>query len=232
MRLFLILNFVLFICVPSFLNAQNNKCSAIWSIDNLTNIGGYQVEVFGNPIIKEYSFGVAVEFDGIDDGMIVRGFPLDKEYSFTVEIIFKPYDTFPKNIEQRFLHVQSSKYNDRRFLIELRLNDKKEWFTDTHIQADSTFLTCFARDFTHPVDQWYHVVFTYKDGTARHYVNGIEEMSGKVNYIPVDSASVSLGMRMNNVWFFKGAIQSVAFSKDELKPEEFLLSSMFRKIKK
>ncbi len=211
--------------------AQENS-NFVWSMDNLNKIGGLPVLIFGNPAVKDFSFGKAVEFDGVDDGIIVQGFPLNKEKSFTAEIIFKPYDSFPKNVEQRFLHVQSPPRNNRRFLIELRLNEKKEWYIDTHIRADSALLTCLAKNNPHPVDNWYHVVFVYNNGMARHYVNGIEEMSGKVNYIPVDSANVSLGMRMNKIWFFKGAIASVAFSKRDLKPGEFLLSSLFDSISK
>ena len=223
---------VFFLCVPALAQTQSDTAGAIWSIDNVTTIGSYPANVFGNPIVKELSYGNVVEFDGIDDGILVQGFPLNKELSFTAEVIFNPYDAFPDNSEQRFMHVQSPKHNNRRFLIELRLNDKKEWFIDTHIQADSAFLTCLAKEFPHPVDQWYHVVFTYADGVAKHYVNGVEEMRGNVQYIPVDSASVSLGMRMNTVSFFRGAIHSVAFSKRGLKPGGFLLSSQFAKIQK
>ncbi len=209
------------------LSAQENP-GLIWSIDNLKNIGGFPLQLFGNPEVKDFVFGKAIEFDGVDDGIIVEGYPFNKESSFTAEIIFNPYASFPNNVEQRFLHVQSSNRGSRRYLIELRLNDKNQWFIDTHIRADTTFLTCLAKDFPHPVDDWYHVAFTYMNGEARHYVNGIEEMRGKVNYIPVDSALVSIGMRMNRVSFFKGAIYYVAFSKGVLKPSEFLLSSKFK----
>lgn len=212
-------------------NAQP-KNNSLWCIDNLKEIGGYPVSLFGNPVVKNFSFGKAIEFDGIDDGIIVQGFQLNKESTFTAEIIFNPYASFPNNVEQRFLHVQSLKRGNRRFLIELRLNDKNQWFVDTHIRTDSTSLTCLAKDFPHPINKWYHVVFTYNNGIARHYVNGIEEMSGKVNYIPVDSASVSIGMRMNQVSFFKGAIYCIAFSKIELNPSEFMLNSKFAELQK
>lgn len=223
---------VFFLCFPALSQTPGDTASAMWTVDNLTSIGGYSVTLFGNPRVKELPFGKAVEFDGIDDGILVHGYPLNKESSFTAEVVFNPYDAFPANREQRFMHVQSPTQKGRRFLIELRLNQKKEWFIDTHIQADSTSLTCLAEEFPHPVDQWYHVVFAYADGVARHYVNGVEEMRGTVEYIPVDSASVSLGMRMNAVSFFKGAIHSVAFSRHTLAPGEFLLSAMFTKIQK
>lgn len=204
----------------------------IWNTDNLKEIGGYPVTLFGNPVVKDFKFGSAIEFDGKDDGIIVKGFPFNKHASFTAEVIFNPYDSFPNNKEQRFLHVQSPNRGSRRFLIELRLNEKKQWYIDTHIRADSTFLTCLAKEFPHPVNKWYHIVFTYNNGKARHFVNGVEEMSGEVKYIPIDSANVSIGMRMNQVSFFNGAIHSVAFSKRELNPSEFLLNKKFDEIQK
>jgi len=213
--------------IPFLLSAQQTDYprSVIWNVDNLSTIGGHPVTVFGGPFVRQFKEGRAVEFDGIDDGLVVQGCPINGSSSFTIEIIFMPYASFPNNVEQRFLHVQNPKLGSRRALIETRLTDKNEWFVDTHIRADSAFLTCFAEKFPHPVDQWYHVVLVYENGVGRHYVNGAEEMSGRVPYIPVEEAQVSLGMRMNRVSFFKGAIRSVAMTGRALRPEEFLLRS-------
>jgi len=213
--------------VPFLLNAQqtDNPRPVIWNVDNISTIGGHPVTVFGAPLVKQFREGRAVEFDGIDDGLIVQGCPINGSSSFTIEIIFMPYASFPNNVEQRFLHVQNPKLGSRRALIETRLTDKNQWFVDTHIRADSTFMTCLAEKFPHPVDQWYHVALVYENGVGRHYVNGAEEMSGRVPYIPVEDAQVSLGMRMNRVSFFKGAIRSVAMTGRALRPEEFLLRS-------
>jgi rhamnogalacturonan endolyase len=63
----------------------------------------------------------------------------------------------------------------------------------------------------------------YENGVGKHYVNGVEEMSGRVPYIPVENADVSIGMRMNRVWYFKGAIRSVSMTRHALRPGEFTL---------
>lgn len=211
--------------VPFLLSAQQTDIprSEIWSVDNLSAIGGHTVKVFGAPLVRQFEEGRAVEFDGIDDGLIVEACPLDGSTSFTIEIIFMPYASFPNNVEQRFLHIQNPKLGSRRALLETRLTAKNEWFIDTHIRADSAFMTCLAVNFPHPVDQWYHVALVYENGIGKHYVNGVEEMNGRVPYIPVEDAQVSLGMRMNRVWFFKGAIRSVALARSALRPAEFLL---------
>jgi hypothetical protein len=205
--------------------ADHPSSSVVWNLDNLSSIGGYQLTVAGSPTLREFDFGKAIEYDGIDDGLIVQGCPIDTSAAFTVELCFKPSAAYPQNVEQRFLHIQQPQRDRRRVMVELRLIKNNEWFIDTHIRADSSFLTCLAEKFPHPVEQWYHVAFVCDNGVAKHYVNGIEEMGGAVPYIPVNDAHVALGMRMNRKWFFKGAIRSVAMTRRPMNPAEFILLS-------
>ncbi len=204
-------------------SSTSDSSSIIWNLENVSSIGGYPVTLAGNPIVREFDLGKAVEFDGIDDGLIVQGCPLNGSTSFTMEIVCKPYESFPNNVEQRFLHVQNPGRGNRRALIELRLTDANTWFVDTHIRADSAALTLLAKHLPHPLGPWYHIALAYENGVGTHYVNGVEEMSGRVPYIPVENAHVSIGMRMNKVWYFKGAIRSVGMTRRALRPGEFKL---------
>ncbi|HOI29172.1 MAG TPA: LamG domain-containing protein [Melioribacteraceae bacterium] len=217
---------ILLIIVCSFstgLFAQSKPGQVTWQVDNLNKIGGNPITLFGNPVEVETEKGKSVRFDGVDDGIIVHANPIDGANSFTVEIIFKP-DTSsnPVNKEQRFLHIQAPGYEPRRMLIELRLTDGNKWFLDTHINADTTFRTLYAENYIHPLQEWYHAVLVYDKGVVRHFVNGREEMSGTINYIPIKDGNVSLGMRMNKRSFFKGEIKLVRFTDRALTPEEFL----------
>jgi hypothetical protein len=214
------------ISLPLHSQKSNEPSSYLWEIDNLSKVGGYPISIFGNPTVKQFPEGKAILFDGIDDGLIVQGCPIDKSSEFTIEIIFKPDSSFPKNVEQRFLHIQNPNLDHRRMLLELRLSEKNRWIMDTHVRADSALLTSLAKEFPHPVDRWYHVAFIYKNGVATHYVNGIKEMSGLIEYIPVDSAHISLGMRMNQRSFFKGAIKTVRLSNVALPPSGFLQTNL------
>jgi len=225
-KLFLIL-FISYICLRA--QTEKEQLSFSWPIDNISNIGGYPVAMFGTPEVEEFPEGKAVLFNGINDGLIVQGCPINRSSEFTIEIIFKPNSSFPNNIEQRFVHIQKPNYESRRMLIELRLNENNGWFVDTHIRADSMRLTSLAKDYPHPVGRWYHIAFVYKNGIATHYVNGIKEMSGSIDYIPVDSAYISLGMRMDKRSFFKGAIRSVRLTRRALLPSEFLNVSSYTK---
>lgn len=214
---------VIIFSIPIGLSAQNKPDQVTWQIDNLNKIGGNSITLFGNPVEVENKNGRAVRFDGIDDGIIVHANPIDGANSFTVEIIFRP-DTSsnPVNREQRFLHIQTPDYEPRRMLIELRLTNGNKWFLDTHINADTTFRTLFAESYIHPLREWYHAALVYENGVVRHYVNGLEELSGTINYIPIKDGNVSLGMRMNKRSFFKGEIKVVRFTNRALTPVMFL----------
>ncbi len=195
--------------------------SVEWNIDNLSSIGGYPVTVYGNPAVHQYPEGKAVEFDGVDDGLIVRGCPLNKSKNLTIEVIFKPDSASPENGEERFLHIQNPSAESRRILLELRINARQEWIVDTHVRSDPSFLTLLAKPFPHPVGQWYHIALVYQNGIATHYVNGKKEMSGPVDYLPIDSAFVSIGMRMNQRSFTRGAVRSVRMTNEALTPGQF-----------
>ena len=55
----------------------------------------------------------------------------------------------------------------------------------------------------------------------KHYVDGVEEMSGEVGYLPIEGGYTSIGVRMNQVYWFKGAIQMLKVTPRALSPEEF-----------
>ncbi len=212
-------------CLYGISSAQIRQCSisVIWDINRLDRIGGNEITLFGDPKIVETSKGKVIKFDGIDDGIIVHTNPLDGASAFTIEVVFRP-DTSsnPGNKEQRFVHIQNPGVDERRLLIELRLTDKNNWFLDTYVSSDSSNLTLYAEKFVHPVDGWYHAALVYEDGTARHYVNGVEEMAGPVKFMPIENGNVSIGMRMNHRSYFKGEIKFVRMTNRALRPDEFV----------
>jgi hypothetical protein len=219
-RFFLLSTVLTLIVLPQNQTVRVNR-SIEWNIDNLSSIGGFPVTVFGNPVVQNFPDGKAVLFDGVDDGLIVKGCPLNGSTNFTVEIIIRPDSASPENGEERFLHIQHPSKENRRILLELRMNKRLEWVVDTHVRSDSSFLTMLSKPFPHAVSRWYHVALVYRDGIASHFVNGKKEMSGPVIYLPIDSAFVSIGMRMNQRSFTRGAVRSVRMTNDALEPGQF-----------
>jgi hypothetical protein len=190
-----------------------------WNLDCLENIGGHKTEKIGEPTLK----GDSVIFDGIGSGLIVHSNPLRNAEAFTIEVIFNPANSgSPANIEQRFIHFQNLINENSRILIELRLTKDNQWFLDTFIKSDDAALTLYAEKFPHPVDQWYHAALVYENGIMKHFVNQAEEMSGNVNYVPIVEADTSIGMRINKVSWFKGAIKTLRVTDKALLPSEFL----------
>jgi hypothetical protein len=208
--------------------SQEIISSTIWKIDNLETIGGNKIEVFGNPKIVQDGNTRAISFDGIDDGIIVHANPLDNANEFTLEILFRPDESVNLgNMEQRFLHIQNPSNEKRRILIELRLKGENDWFLDTFLGSDNLKLTLYAEQFPHPTKKWYHAALVYKNGVAKHYVDGKEEMSGQIDFSPIENGHTSIGMRMNFRSYFKGVIKSVRMTKCVLRPNQFMYEKSF-----
>lgn len=197
--------------------------SVVWSVDALKNIGGHETTVLGNPRVVETPYGKAVAFDGDGDRLLVNNNPLAGASEFTIEIIFRPNDVFPNNWEPRFLHIEAPDNTDRRVTIELRLNDKQQWYLDSYIKSEKSQTVLIDETLVHPVNEWAHAAVTYKDRQFTAYVNGKKELSAEVEYLPIaDHAATSIGARMNQVHWFNGDILQVRVTPKLLAPAEFL----------
>jgi len=195
--------------------------STLWTIDNIERIADTSTTVYGEPHVIETEIASAVAFDGLDDGLLVDDNPLNNAEEFTVEVLFKPdSSSLAANIEQRFVHIQES--DERRILIELRLTDDNQWFLDTFIKDGTSSLALYAEEYPHPIGGWYHAALVYKDGKMRHYVNGLEELSGDVQYSKMTSGKTSLAVRQNLVSWYKGAISILKVTHEALAPDDFL----------
>lgn len=122
-----------------------------------------------------------------------------------------------------FFHLRSGENDTRRILIELRLLSNNRWSLDTFIKSENSSRTLLDTiNFSHPVNEWRHVALTYKNGIMNHYVNGKHELSGKVNYLPIENGQISIGARQDPRSWFKGMIKLVKFSNHVLEPSEFI----------
>lgn len=189
-----------------------------WKIDNLKEIGGNQLTINGTPQVIKSPAGKAISFNGKDQGVIVHQNPIAGARAFTIEAIFRPDPG--GEFEQRWLHIQEEA-SDNRALLEIRATGN-EWFLDTFIKSGEHKLTLYAEKFKHPIGRWYHVALVFDGVMMRHYVDGQEEMSGALSVSPLGPGKTSLGVRMNQVSWFKGAIRAARFTQRALAPSEFL----------
>jgi len=189
-----------------------------WKIDNLKEIGGNSLTVTGKPRVIKDSNEKAISFDGKGDGILINRNPIAGARAFTIEGIFRP--DAGGEFEQRWLHVQDDKIDDRA-LLEIRVTGN-EWFLDTFIKSGENRLTLFADKFKHSVGRWYHVALVFDGAVMRQLVDGQEEMSGPLSISFLGPGKTSLGVRMNHVSWFKGAIREVRITQRALTPGEFL----------
>ncbi|WP_304199118.1 LamG-like jellyroll fold domain-containing protein [Flavobacterium alvei] len=197
--------------------------TVFWRVDNLTQIGGKAVTVSGSPKVIQTELGTAVEFDGIKDGLLVNDNPMNGATEFTIEMILKPYSGGA--VEQRYLHFQQDDNN--RILAELRNNNNLNWSLDTFIKSGTSNQTLLDYSLVHSMNNWVHIALTYKNGVMTSFVNGIQELVGAVSYQVVNSGQTSLGVRMNQVAWFKGAIHSVKVTHEVLNPSNFMKTTDF-----
>ncbi len=209
-RIRLGLGFLVSLCIAGCKPVQ-----FVWSVDQLEQIGGHAVEVLGSPRIVTEGDRKSLCFDGVQDGIFVNANPLQGLEEFTVRVLFKPDGD--GNEEQRFLHIEDDQ--QRRLLIETRVNKDRTWSLDTFLRnTDTQKLTLLDRTRTQPTDQWYWATLTYDGGTMRHYVDRERQLEGRVNFPRMTAGKISLGVRQNKVHWFKGCIARVEFTAAALDP--------------
>jgi hypothetical protein len=195
-----------------------SAAETVWRIDNLAKIGTHDVTVVGAPRVTEAGGQKAVAFDGAKDGLFVPAIPFAGLRQFTIEVLF-----FPEKgglAEQRFFHAQDG--NEARALFETRLDGQGKWWLDTYIVTGATArgVTLVNRDQRHPTDRWYWVALRYDGRTMAHFVNGEKELEGPGAFVPFGAGQISIGVRQNKVFWFKGMIAEVRFHTEALPDEK------------
>ena len=210
--------------------------SEVWELKSLKKTGGHRIEVFGTspdadqgPEIVKTDRGKAMQFDGINDRLLVDSNPIGDSKEFTVEVIFKPYPAYFISNAPRFIHIQDPGDTlNKRVMIELRLTRDNKWYLDGFMLTDAGELTLADSNLTHPVGEWFHVALTYKEGIFKTFVNGIREKSGYLSFkekLVNETGKTSIGGRMDQRNYYCGLIKTLKITHSALEPEDFLVVS-------
>jgi hypothetical protein len=197
--------------------------SVVWKFDRLENIGGHKTTVLGQPKVIDSPVGKAVEFDGVDDALFIDNHPLAGAAVFTLEAIFRP-DGGER--EQRWFHLSeqdpaTGADTPNRMLFEIRVAGDK-WYLDSFNQSGTESGTLMNRNALHPLATWHAVASVYDGKEFRNYVDGVQEGSAQPSLAPHGPGHTSVGVRINKVFYFKGAVALARFTRRALTPAEFL----------
>jgi hypothetical protein len=193
--------------------AISSQPPVVWTLDNAKSIGGLRPEILGTPqVVEAADGGPALQFNGKNDGFILPGNPVRGLSKFTIEILFRP-DADGLHA-QRFVHIQDERGS--RIMMETRLIGGKSWSLDTYLHSGDSSRALLDRTKLHPTGKWAWVALVYDGKTMSDYVDGVKELEGPVNFVPMADGRMSLGVRRNRVYWFKGRIKEVRFSPTAL----------------
>ena len=187
-------------------------------------IGGYPAQVLGHPHIVQTPYGKAVEFNGVDDGIFVPDHPLAGASTYTWEVIFRPDPGGAP--AQRFFHLQeqdpaTGQDTGNRMLFEIRIVDN-QWCLDSFASSGANSRALLNCKLLHPLGRWYRVTAVYDGHELRNYVGDRLQGEGPLDLKPQHNGRSSIGVRINKVYWFKGAVLMARFTPHALKPSEFL----------
>lgn len=208
----------------AYLDSLRPKAEAtVWLFDRLENIGGHRTTVLGQPRVIDSPFGKAVEFDGVKDALFIDNHPLAGATTFTWEVIFRPDGG---QTEQRWFHLseqdpRTGADTDNRMLFEIRVVGD-QWFLDSFNQSGTASRALMNRKALHPLGDWRHVATVYDGKELRNYVDGVQEGAAQLHLAPHGQGHSSVGVRINRVYYFKGAVHLARFTRRALSPSEFL----------
>jgi hypothetical protein len=189
----------------------------VWQFDQIAVIAGRPTEMLGAPRVVEDAGCRFVQFDGTRDGLIAAANPLAGLSQFTIEVLVRP--DAGGGAEQRFLHLQDEAGS--RVLLEIRLTPEGQWALDTFMLSGASRLTLLDRTKIHPAGRWHWVALRYDGHRMTSWVDGRQELEGAVEFAPMKSGQTSLGVRLNRISWFKGAIREARFHSGVLADEAF-----------
>jgi hypothetical protein len=206
--------------------------SVTWTFDRLDRIGGHLTTVEGNPKVIETPVGKAVLFDGVDDALFIDNHPLAGAETFTFEAILRPDGG---DFEQRWFHLaerdaktgqvtnvdpKTRADTNSRFLFELRVVGS-QWYLDAFVNGPGYSRALMVQDKLHALGRWYHVAQVYDGAEYRSYVNGELQGKAEISFRPQGPGRAAVGVRLNRVNYFKGAVRQARFTPRALSPAEF-----------
>lgn len=208
----------------SFAIALPAQAQETWRFDETASLGGHPVQVLGHPQVISSEYGKAVAFDGVGDALLVDVHPLAAAKTWTWEMVFRP--DADGAAEQRVFNLQARDSATGadiadRMLFEIRIV-KGQWCLDSFATSAGEGKALLNCEKLHPLGEWYRVTAVYDGTTFRNYVGDELQGEAALKLTPQGAGHSSAGMRINRMYFFKGAILEARFTTRALEVGEFL----------
>jgi hypothetical protein len=216
---------VMFMGLGMTAGSQEAAKQVTWRFDDTASLGGHATKVLGHPKVIETPMGKAIAFNGVDDGLFADVHPLAGAETWTWEMIFKP--DADGGAEQRIFHLQSidpatgKDVAQERMLFEIRIRDG-QWCLDSFATSGGQSKALLNCEKKYPFGKWYRVTTVYDGKMLKNYVGDELQGEGEVTLVPQRPGHFSVGVRMNLVDWYKGAIYSTRFTRSALGAEDFL----------
>ncbi|MDR3791854.1 MAG: LamG domain-containing protein, partial [Terracidiphilus sp.] len=104
---------------------------------------------------------------------------------------------------------------------EIRIVDG-QWCLDSFASSGASNRTLLNCKVLHPLGQWYRVTAVYDGKELRNYVGDELQGSGPLDLKPQFAGHTSVGVRINKVFYFKGAVLMARMTPRVLPTDEFL----------
>ncbi len=202
----------------SMLGQIRNPETVEWNLADLLTKPHEGQTLAGAPKVIASPRGDAAHFNGSKDAIFIDANPLIGLTQFTIEVVLCPDSG--GEFEQRFLHL--GEVGGDRVLLELRLIRGSQWYLDAFIRSGRASQTLVDSTLTHPAGSWYRLAFVVDNGKTATYVDGKHELDGKIDFSPFTSGRTSIGVRLNQRSWFKGAISRIRITPRCLTPAEFI----------
>lgn len=190
---------------------------AIWRLGDTRMQEQWHPEVIGAPAaVEEPAVGRVVRFNGASDAFLLPAIPFAGWGAFTIQVLFKPEAGGPQ--AQRFFHAEDSKGS--RVMIETRLTPDNHWYLDTFMLSGTSQRAMIDETKLHPTGRWFWVTLRYDGKQMTSFVDGVKELEGPVAFAPMGEGKLSLGVRQNRVFWFKGAVKELRFTPEALAPDK------------
>lgn len=208
----------------------------LWTLDNLSRIGGRPATPAGAPEVIDWAGGKAIEFDGKQDSVLIKGRPLVGVPRFTIELIMRVDGGVE---EQKFLHVAQTDPAtgldvrpvgddhdaNHRIMFELRAKPGG-YFLDAVLNGTAGKPVLATPERLNPYGRWQNLAQSFDGRTYRTYVDGVLQGEMPAGFAPQGRGNVRIGARMEGVAHFKGAIARIRFTDRALAPREMMSAAV------